>query len=66
MLVIVATSTSTSTSRPRDGRTVSLYDGGMKASALAESVTEGGNLLAVFLCTGALAALQRLEAQLQG
>jgi hypothetical protein len=30
----------------------------VKASALAQSVTEGGNLLGVFLCSGALAALR--------
>jgi len=30
----------------------------MKASALAASVTEGANLLGVFLCAGALAALR--------
>ena len=36
-----------------------MYDGGMKAAALAQSVTEGGNLLGVFLCTGALASLRQ-------
>ncbi len=30
----------------------------MKASTLAESVTEGGNLLGAFLCAGALASLR--------
>jgi hypothetical protein len=30
----------------------------MKATALAQSVTEGGNLFGVFLCTGALASLR--------
>ena len=30
----------------------------MKAAALAQSVTEGGNLFGVFLCTGALASLR--------
>ncbi len=30
----------------------------MKASALAQSVTEGGNLLGAFLCAGAVASLR--------
>ncbi len=30
----------------------------MKSAALAQSVTEGGNLFGVFLCTGALATIR--------
>jgi hypothetical protein len=35
-----------------------VYEEGVKAAALAQSVTEGGNLFGVFLCTGALASLR--------
>ena len=35
-----------------------MYDGGVKTSALARSVSEGGNALGAFLCAGTLASLR--------
>ncbi len=35
-----------------------MYDQGVKGAALAQAVTEGGNLLGAFLCAGTVASLR--------